>query len=70
MRGHPTQIGLRAALLLALLAMLVAPAAVCAGCSDQSYQTDVDAALKAGPGGHVIGRMVPEEGVRVRVKGE
>ncbi len=31
---------------------------------------DVDAALTAGPGGHLIGRMVPEEGVRVRVSGE
>jgi phosphoribosylformylglycinamidine cyclo-ligase len=28
---------------------------------------DVDAALRAGPGGRVIGRMVPQEGVRVRV---
>ncbi len=28
---------------------------------------DVDAAVAAGPGGFVIGRMVPEEGVRVRV---
>jgi len=30
---------------------------------------DVDAAVKAGPGGHVIGRMVPETGVRVSVIG-
>jgi len=33
-------------------------------------EADAEAALKAGPGGHVIGRMVPEEGVRVRVTGE
>jgi phosphoribosylaminoimidazole (AIR) synthetase len=33
-------------------------------------EADVGAAIKAGPGGHVIGRMVPAEGVRVRVKGE
>ena len=33
-------------------------------------ESDVDAALVAGPGGVLIGRMVPEEGVRVRVKGE
>ena len=33
-------------------------------------ESDVDAALAAGPGGFLIGRMVPEEGVRVRVKGE
>lgn len=33
-------------------------------------ESDVDAALAAGPGGVLIGRMVPEEGVRVRVKGE
>jgi phosphoribosylformylglycinamidine cyclo-ligase len=33
-------------------------------------EADVPAALKAGPGGHFIGRMIPEEGVRVRVKGE
>jgi phosphoribosylformylglycinamidine cyclo-ligase len=33
-------------------------------------EADVDAALKAGPGGVVIGRMVPEEGVRVKVSGE
>lgn len=33
-------------------------------------EADVDAALKAGPGGHVLGRMVPEEGVRVTVSGE
>jgi phosphoribosylformylglycinamidine cyclo-ligase len=31
---------------------------------------DVGAALKAGPGGQVIGRMVLAEGVRVRVIGE
>ncbi len=31
---------------------------------------DVAAAVKAGPGGLVIGRMVPEEGVRVKVSGE
>ena len=33
-------------------------------------ESDLDAALAAGPGGVLIGRMVPEEGVRVRVKGE
>jgi len=33
-------------------------------------ESDVDAAIAAGPGGVLIGRMVPEEGVRVRVKGE
>jgi len=33
-------------------------------------EADLDAALAAGPGGVLIGRMVPEEGVRVRVKGE
>jgi phosphoribosylformylglycinamidine cyclo-ligase len=33
-------------------------------------ESDVDAAFAAGPGGVLIGRMVPEEGVRVRVKGE
>jgi len=33
-------------------------------------ENDVDAALKAGPGGTVIGRMVPQEGVRVKVTGE
>jgi phosphoribosylformylglycinamidine cyclo-ligase len=33
-------------------------------------EADVEAALRAGPGGHVLGRMVPHEGVRVRVKGE
>lgn len=33
-------------------------------------ESDVDAALAAGPGGFLIGRMVPDEGVRVRVKGE
>lgn len=33
-------------------------------------ESDVDAALAAGLGGVLIGRMVPEEGVRVRVKGE
>ena len=33
-------------------------------------ESDVPAALAAGPGGVVIGRMTPEEGVRVRVSGE
>ncbi|MGD7653389.1 MAG: phosphoribosylformylglycinamidine cyclo-ligase [Verrucomicrobiales bacterium] len=33
-------------------------------------EADVDAALAAGPGGFVIGRMVAEEGVRVKVTGE
>ncbi len=33
-------------------------------------EADVEAALKVGPGGVVIGRMVPEQGVRVRVAGE
>jgi phosphoribosylformylglycinamidine cyclo-ligase len=33
-------------------------------------ETDVEAALKAGDGGTVLGRMVPEEGVRVCVIGE
>lgn len=33
-------------------------------------EADVAAAVKAGPGGVVIGRMVPEEGVRVKVTGE
>jgi phosphoribosylformylglycinamidine cyclo-ligase len=33
-------------------------------------EAEVDAALRAGPGGVVIGRMVMEEGVRVRVAGE
>lgn len=33
-------------------------------------ESDVDAAIAAGSGGVLIGRMVPEEGVRVRVKGE
>lgn len=33
-------------------------------------ESDLDAALAAGPGGVLIGRMVPEEGVRVCVKGE
>jgi phosphoribosylformylglycinamidine cyclo-ligase len=33
-------------------------------------EADVSEALKAGPGGCVIGRMVPQEGVRVRVIGE
>ncbi|HEX5790922.1 MAG TPA: phosphoribosylformylglycinamidine cyclo-ligase [Luteolibacter sp.] len=33
-------------------------------------EKDVAAALKAGPGGTVIGRMVEREGVRVRVSGE
>ncbi|MCX6865597.1 MAG: AIR synthase-related protein, partial [Verrucomicrobia bacterium] len=32
-------------------------------------EAQVDAALTAGPGGHVIGRMVSAEGVRVRVSG-
>ncbi|MCF7674672.1 MAG: phosphoribosylformylglycinamidine cyclo-ligase [Akkermansiaceae bacterium] len=33
-------------------------------------EAQVEAALKAGPGGVVIGRMVPQEGVRVKVQGE
>jgi phosphoribosylformylglycinamidine cyclo-ligase len=33
-------------------------------------EADVEAALKAGDGGTVIGRMVAEEGVRVCVTGE
>lgn len=33
-------------------------------------ESDLDAAIKAGPGGTVIGKMVPEEGVRVKVTGE
>jgi len=33
-------------------------------------EKDVPAALAAGPGGVVLGRMVPQEGVRVRVRGE
>jgi phosphoribosylformylglycinamidine cyclo-ligase len=33
-------------------------------------EADVEAALKAGPGGTVIGRMVETEGVRVKVQGE
>lgn len=33
-------------------------------------EADVEAALKAGPGGTVIGRMVETEGVRVKVSGE
>jgi len=33
-------------------------------------EAQVDAALRAGPGGHVIGRMVAREGVRVRVTGQ
>lgn len=33
-------------------------------------EKDVPSALQAGPGGVVIGRMVPQEGVRVRVVGE
>ncbi len=33
-------------------------------------ESEVDAALKAGPSGTVIGKMVPQEGVRVRVSGE
>jgi phosphoribosylformylglycinamidine cyclo-ligase len=33
-------------------------------------EADVEAALKAGDGGSVLGRMVPTEGVRVRVIGE
>ena len=32
-------------------------------------EADVAAALKAGPGGHIIGRMVSETGVRVSVNG-
>jgi phosphoribosylformylglycinamidine cyclo-ligase len=31
---------------------------------------DVDAALSAGPGGVVIGEIVPSEGVRVKIRGE
>ena len=31
-------------------------------------EADVAAALQAGPGGQIIGRMVPQEGVRVSVK--
>jgi phosphoribosylformylglycinamidine cyclo-ligase len=33
-------------------------------------ESDVPAALKAGDGGVVLGKMVPTEGVRVRVSGE
>jgi phosphoribosylformylglycinamidine cyclo-ligase len=33
-------------------------------------EADVGAALEAGPGGRIIGRMVPHEGVRVTVIGE
>jgi len=33
-------------------------------------ETEVPAALKAGAGGSVIGTMVPQQGVRVRVCGE
>ena len=33
-------------------------------------EKDVEASLTAGKGGVVIGRMVPQEGVRVRVSGE
>lgn len=33
-------------------------------------EADVPRALQAGPGGTVIGNMVPDEGVRVRVSGE
>ena len=33
-------------------------------------ETDVAAALQAGPGGVVLGRMVPQEGVRVQVRDE
>jgi phosphoribosylformylglycinamidine cyclo-ligase len=31
-------------------------------------ESDVDQALKAGPGGHILGKMVAQEGVRVKVK--
>ncbi len=33
-------------------------------------ESDVPAALQAGNGGVVLGKMVPTEGVRVRVTGE
>jgi phosphoribosylformylglycinamidine cyclo-ligase len=33
-------------------------------------ESEVETALKAGPGGTVIGRMVDAEGVRVKVRGE
>ena len=33
-------------------------------------EAHVGSALKAGPGGHIIGRMVPATGVRVSVSGE
>lgn len=33
-------------------------------------ESDVEAALRAGPGGVVLGRMGPQEGVRVKVQGE
>ena len=33
-------------------------------------ENQVDAALQAGPGGVVLGRMVPQDGVRVTVQGE
>jgi phosphoribosylformylglycinamidine cyclo-ligase len=33
-------------------------------------EEQVAAALQAGPGGHVLGRMVSQEGVRVRVAGK
>jgi phosphoribosylformylglycinamidine cyclo-ligase len=32
--------------------------------------SDVEAALKAGDGGTILGKMVSQEGVRVRVCGE
>lgn len=31
-------------------------------------ETDVEAALKAGPGGHILGKMTDQEGVRVKVR--
>lgn len=31
-------------------------------------EKNVDEALKAGPGGHILGKMIAEEGVRVKVK--
>ena len=46
MRSHGAKIAVRAAMLVALVVMLVAPAALCAGCGDHSYQTAVDAALQ------------------------
>ena len=33
-------------------------------------EKDVEASLTAGNGGVILGRMVPQEGVRVRVSGE